>query len=391
MGDEASLDLSIEKGQLKNGSIAGYDCSRVTVVVPTYNRRERVRACLRGLFRCLHEPESYCRHVDLHVVDDGSSDGTQAALEDLHLEAPRCVSMVIHLQKHQGAGAARNRAIQLATTDLVVFLDDDCVPEPGWLSALVDGPWPAEVGARGGRIISPTGGNRIERYCRHIRYNEFPPDDGPIRFLNTANCAYPRRVLLELDGLDTRLYGGGEAQDLSHRILTAGFELDYAAEAVVVHYHRQSIRALLHGAYRRGARSTLRRVLWGVQAVPNRKRLRKEVRELSHGLLPVGLRAQAAVLRTEKGVAPEDSLAFAALTWAQQLCWGLGKVAMMSRIARGKESLEGMEARAPEGSSNPLIRRHSLLRGDGMPTSQGSTPQGRASEAREQERDAAAR
>ncbi len=350
-----TTDREKRPGSAAGDSARELDRSRVTIVTPTRNRAAGLRRCLEGVLSAI--PPG--REVVLRVIDDGSTDGTPTVLMEFATRTAGAVARVEPIVlAHGGAGAARNAAIALSDTDLIVFLDDDAVPQPGWFEALVDAPWSAKIGARGGRIISPEGGNRVERYCRWIRYNEFPPDDGPIRFLNTANCAYPREVLEQVCGLDPRLYGGGEAQDLSHRILQAGYQLEYAPDAVVVHYHRQSVPALLRSAYRRGARSTLRRVLWDQQAVPTRGRVRAETRTFIAALGGFRrLRSRSAEIRANPGMQPGDAPWFALLEWASQALWSAGKLRMMARIAAGRETLDGREVRTAGERRNPLIWR----------------------------------
>ncbi len=94
----------------------------VSTVVPTYNRA-------RLLERALRSALAECRPGDeIIVVDDGSSDDTEAVVRDLgpalrYLRTP-----------HLGAGAARNAGVEAATGDLVAFLDSDDEWAPGKLA-----------------------------------------------------------------------------------------------------------------------------------------------------------------------------------------------------------------------------------------------------------------
>jgi glycosyltransferase involved in cell wall biosynthesis len=85
----------------------------VSVVIPTYNRaRLVVRAVASALVTCTHDDE-------ILVVDDGSTDGTEAAL------APYRDRIRLLRGERGGAGAARNRGIREARRPLVALLDSD--------------------------------------------------------------------------------------------------------------------------------------------------------------------------------------------------------------------------------------------------------------------------
>ncbi|HTE18470.1 MAG TPA: glycosyltransferase family 2 protein, partial [Armatimonadota bacterium] len=246
---------------------------RVTVVVPTYNRRESLRRCLLGILTCRAEGLD----VEVRVVDDGSTDGTREMVEEVARAATGPVRIAYHAQRNAGAGAARNRGIEASDTDLVLFIDDDCVPEPDWIRALVDAPWGPKTGAVGGQIISAEKGTWVSRYCRYTRFNEFPVGSPPLRFVNTANCAYSRRALEVTGGFDAVFTSaGGEDHDLSWRIACLGFDLEYELAAVVKHYHRESLRPFSRAFWIRGYAAMLLDVLWGLRPRPTRGQVARE-------------------------------------------------------------------------------------------------------------------
>jgi hypothetical protein len=97
----------------------------VTVVVCTFNRADRVGTTVRAVLA--QEGPSF----ELVVVDDGSTDTTPEVLAALADERLRVVR-----QRNAGLGAARNAGLAAARGAWVVFLDDDDVPDPGWLAGL---------------------------------------------------------------------------------------------------------------------------------------------------------------------------------------------------------------------------------------------------------------
>lgn len=94
------------------------DCPSFSVIIPTFQRRDVVCDAVRAA--CAIE---YSGKVELIVVIDGSTDGTDDALNAL----PCKRSLKVVVQENQGAAAARNRGAREATGDILLFLDDDMI------------------------------------------------------------------------------------------------------------------------------------------------------------------------------------------------------------------------------------------------------------------------
>ncbi|MGE0735482.1 MAG: glycosyltransferase family 2 protein [Alphaproteobacteria bacterium] len=100
----------------------------VSVVLPTRNRSALLQRAIASV-----ERQTY-PHWELLIVDDGSTDGTQAFLAALG--NPR----IRHFRADGvGAGAARNVALAEARGELVAYLDDDNIMMPNWLKSIVWG------------------------------------------------------------------------------------------------------------------------------------------------------------------------------------------------------------------------------------------------------------
>ena len=99
---------------------------RVSVVVPTWNRRALLERALAAV------DEQEFRDFELIVVDDGSTDGTAD-----WLRARRPQVQLIASPRRVGAAAARNLALERARGELVAFLDDDDLWRPGYLAAQI--------------------------------------------------------------------------------------------------------------------------------------------------------------------------------------------------------------------------------------------------------------
>ena len=94
----------------------------LSIIVPTNQRRELVSEAVLALGE-IH----YAGQMEIIVVVDGSTDGTAAALRQV-----RCSrSLRVIEQQNLGAAAARNRGAAAATGDILLFLDDDMIADPG--------------------------------------------------------------------------------------------------------------------------------------------------------------------------------------------------------------------------------------------------------------------
>lgn len=92
-----------------------------SIIIPTYQRRDAVCAAVRAAARL-----EYAGKLELVVVVDGSTDGTEAALQAI--SPPFALRIVA--QKNGGLAAARNRGAAEAKGDILLFLDDDMICRP---------------------------------------------------------------------------------------------------------------------------------------------------------------------------------------------------------------------------------------------------------------------
>jgi hypothetical protein len=100
----------------------------ISVIIPTYNRRSALE---RAVASCFEENDAVS--VEVVVVDDGSTDETQAWVESLADTRIR-----YRRQENQGAPVARNRGLEIANGEYVKFLDDDDWLLPGVLECEVN-------------------------------------------------------------------------------------------------------------------------------------------------------------------------------------------------------------------------------------------------------------
>jgi MoaA/NifB/PqqE/SkfB family radical SAM enzyme/glycosyltransferase involved in cell wall biosynthesis len=102
----------------------------ISIVIPTYNRKLKLKACLESLFR-----QDYPQDVfEIIVIDDGSTDGTKYMVEEFSRINP---NLRYFNQKRKGPAAARNLGIKNARAQIVGFTDSDCILDKDWVKAMV--------------------------------------------------------------------------------------------------------------------------------------------------------------------------------------------------------------------------------------------------------------
>ena len=102
----------------------------LSVIIPSYNRRDRLETCLNALMLQTLNPDAY----EVIVVNDGSTDDTKKYLNKLKKQWSQL--MVIH-QENTGQGLARNKAINKAKGQVLLFIGDDIYGNENFLECHV--------------------------------------------------------------------------------------------------------------------------------------------------------------------------------------------------------------------------------------------------------------
>lgn len=208
----------------------------VSVIIPVYNDRERLRECLKTLEQQTYPSDSY----EIIVVDNGSAE----SITDLIELFPHAVTVT---EKQPGSYAARNRGLTLARGEILAFTDADCIPEVTWLEegvrALVND---SQANLVGGKITlffrHPPHLTPVELYERlmafpqkqHIKKHHFTP---------TANLFTYRALFEDLGYFDARLKSNGDRQ-WCQRAVQKGYQIKYAESAIVRHPARYTFEEI---------------------------------------------------------------------------------------------------------------------------------------------------
>lgn len=234
------LEAEWKEGVVGEGALPG-----ASIVIPVYNKVEYTEKCLAQLFATL--PHNF--RGEIIVVDDASSDATPEALARWARKDDRIT--VLRNERNQGFIHSCNRGAEAARGEVLVFLNNDTLPQPGWLPPLLrvfrERP---DAGAVGGKLLYPDGtlqeaGGIIfsdASGCNFGRKDKSPHSPlysflREVDYCSGALLATPRALFLSLGGFDTR-YAPAYYEDTDYcfSLREAGRKVYYQPESVIIHF-----------------------------------------------------------------------------------------------------------------------------------------------------------
>ncbi len=212
----------------------------VSIIIPTFNGASRIGGCLRAL---LNQTEK--QDAEILVVNDGSTDSTADVVS--HYSGVRVIT-----QSNAGPAAARNRGALEARGTIILFTDDDCVPMPEWVAAMIE-PFevPDVVGVKG---VYRTRQRRLAARFVQIEYEDkyrLMADLPRIDFIDTYSAGFRRDRFLEINGYDTSFpVACAEDVELSYRMSARGWTMKFVPMAIVYHTHPDTLWRYLNKKYK---------------------------------------------------------------------------------------------------------------------------------------------
>lgn len=180
------------------------------------------------------------------MVDNGSTDGSASSIAARFPKAK-----LFALTENRGFTGGLAAALRGSTARNVVYLNNDAVPQPGWLAELVRAldTAPDDVVSAGGRIVDLTGklidfiggvltfdGHAFQEGFRQPVGTRTEPEDGAdILFACGGNMISRRELLLQLGGFDDDYFAYLEDVDFGWRCWLSGYRHIWAPRAVVRH------------------------------------------------------------------------------------------------------------------------------------------------------------
>lgn len=216
----------------------------LSVIIPTYNRAEKLEKCLEALKNQSLALGSF----EVIIVNDGSTDETSAILKKW-VEAWPILRVLS--EQNSGQGIARNKALKLAQGQVVLFIGDDIYPQKNFLEehARFHQNHPEkEYACLGLTEWDPS--QEITSYMvwlteggPQFAYHDLKPGrEASFWYFYTSNISLKREFLEPFDE-DFKTYGF-EDIELGYRLAKKGMKLIFLPEALTFHEHPMSEQTL---------------------------------------------------------------------------------------------------------------------------------------------------
>ncbi|MCP4758310.1 MAG: glycosyltransferase [Planctomycetes bacterium] len=220
----------------------------ISIVVPTYNRPERLRDCLKYI----SQSDFPCDRFQVIVVDDGSSQPASDVISPFESELNiRCLR-----QDNKGPAAARNFGVSESSSRFIAFIDDDCQVSPRWLSAVVRNLEATPDVFFGGSTSNSYPSNIFcltSQTILNIVYTFYNSDVEDPKFFASNNIALARDRFVEMNGFDTTFpLAAAEDRDFCDRWRFRGWTMRLLPDALVSHAHSMSLRGFWRQQYNYG-------------------------------------------------------------------------------------------------------------------------------------------
>jgi len=208
----------------------------VSIVIPVKDRADDLHNCLTSLKELEYPQEK----IEVVVVDDGSTDNTPSVARELGAVLVESGAVA------GGPALARNKGAEVASGEILAFIDSDCTASTQWLMELLPVFADEDVAAVGGWVDGMYTESALDRYeavmsSLNLGRREMSGGAGGDTFyLPSCNLLMRKEVFDSAGGFRPELHVG-EDVDLTWRLRDAGWKIVYLPRGTVFHAHRSKL------------------------------------------------------------------------------------------------------------------------------------------------------
>ncbi|MCE7042852.1 glycosyltransferase family 2 protein [Dyadobacter sp. CY312] len=205
---------------------------KLSIVIPTYRRVTLLRRVLEAIQAQTFPLQDY----EVIIVSDGPDELTEALAKEMMQNDFGPHTRFYSLPKKQGPAAARNAGWRMSEGELIVFTDDDCIPESDWLQAYHNAYNLHEKDSP----VCFTGKVYVPVRPFPTDYEKNVANLSTAEFI-TANCACNREALTMVNGFDEEFpIAWREDSDLQFKFLRSGIYIIHVPDAITCHPVREA-------------------------------------------------------------------------------------------------------------------------------------------------------
>lgn len=219
-----------------------------SIVIPTYNRPERLATCLESISNVEYGRDRF----EVIVVDDGS----QISVEPVVARFYDQFNLTLITQINAGPAQARNTGAAKAKGNFLVFTDDDCTLASDYLQKLEVSVIKTPDYLIGGRTLNALENNLYSTASQALidyLYDYYNTGSKQSNFFASNNFAMPTQHFNALGGFDTTFpLAAGEDREFCDRWLRHGYKMTYAPEVQIYHAHKLTLAKFWHQHFNYG-------------------------------------------------------------------------------------------------------------------------------------------
>lgn len=217
----------------------------ISVIIPTYNRKNKLKDCLDSLFAQDYPDEK----VEWIVVDDGSDDKIHEMVNTLRAVKP---NLKYFAQLRKGPAKARNLGVEVSLGDIIAFVDDDCVVDKSWVKLMVDFHQKNKyIAAVGGETLTSSNASSVlvSQFLSACSIESCVKNKSEVVFFPTCNVSLKRRLFDRYKFDENFPLPGGEDLEFFWRLFKEGYRFVYDKNIKVIHYRNDSFFSFIKQAY----------------------------------------------------------------------------------------------------------------------------------------------